>query len=85
MFGNIRKMFIELVIGLVSVFNHTKCASLSNQKYDIRPTFITLHPKEYSQEFHYYPCTFKLDTCGGTCNTVNHLSNKICVPNKQKI
>ena len=47
-----------------------------------RPTFINLHPNEYNQEFHYYPFSVKLDKCAGSCNTVNNLSNNVCVPNK---
>ena len=26
----------------------------------------------------------KLDRCVGSCNTVNNLSNKVCVPNKKE-
>ena len=48
----------------------------------IQPTLINLHPNEYSQEFHYYPLAVKLDRCVGYCNTLNDLSNKVCVPNK---
>ena len=29
-----------------------------------------------------YPCAVKLDRCVGTCNTLNNLSNKVCVSNK---
>ena len=63
----------------MSVSNHTKCVLLRNQT---QPTFINLHPNEYSQELHY--CTFavKLDRCVGSCNTLNDLSNKVCVLNK---
>ena len=50
----------------------------------IQPTFINLYPNEYSQEFHYYPFVVKLDRCVGSCNTLNDLSNKACVPNKTK-
>ena len=56
--------------------------SLSNQKCMTQPTLINLHPNEYSQEFHYYSFTVKLDRCVGSCNTLNDLSNKIRVPNK---
>ena len=31
---------------------------------------------------HYYPFTVKLDRYVGSCNTLNDLSNKVCVPNK---
>ena len=37
---------------------------------------------EYSKEFHCYPFLVKLDRCGGSCNTINDLSIKVCVPNK---
>ena len=40
------------------------------------------HPNEVSQEFHYYPFAVKLDRCLGSCNTLNNLSNKVCIPNK---
>ena len=61
---------------------HTKCVLLSNQKCMIEPALVNLHPNEYSQEFHYYPFEVKLYRCVGSCNTRNHLSNKVCVPNK---
>ena len=46
-----------------------------------QPTLINLHPNECSQEFH-YPFAVKLDRCVGSCNTLNDLCNKVCVPNK---
>ena len=76
MFGIIKKMFI------VNASNHAKCVSLSNQNCEIQPNLINLHPSEYSQDFHYYPFAVKLDRCVGSCNTINDLSNKGCVPNK---
>ena len=45
-------------------------------------TFINLYPNEYSQEFHYYPFAVKLGKCVGSCNNLNDLPNKVCVPNK---
>ena len=75
-------MSIGLITAIVSTSNHTKFMSLSNQHFMIQPTPISLHPNEYSQEFHYYPFAVKLDRCVGSCNTLNNLSNKACVPNK---
>ena len=49
-----------------------------------QPNLINLHPNEYTQEFHYYPFAVKLDRCVRSCNTLNDLSNKVCVPNKTK-
>ena len=82
MFGLIKKIFIVLLTGLINGSNHTKCVSLSNQKCMTQPNLINLHPNEYSQEFHYYPFAVKLDGCAGSCNILNDLSNKVCVPNK---
>ena len=47
-----------------------------------QPTLITLHCYEYSQEFHYYPFAVKLERCVGSSNSLNDLSNKVCVPDK---
>ena len=47
-----------------------------------QPALVNLCPNEYSQEFHYYPFAVKLDRCVRSCNTLNDLSNKVCVPNK---
>ena len=66
----------------MSASNHTKRMSLSIQKCIIQTTVIDLYPNEYSPELHYYPFAFKLDRCVGSCNTLNDLSNKVCVPNK---
>ena len=82
MFGLIKKIFMELLIGIVNASNHAKCVSLSNQKCMTQLTVINLHSNEYSQEFHYYLYAVKLDRCFGGCNTLNKLSNKVCVPNK---
>ena len=75
-------MFIRLLTSIASASNHGKCVSINNQKCEIQPTLINLHPNEYSQELHYYPFAVKLDRCVGSCNTLNDLSNKVCVPSK---
>ena len=82
MFRLIKKMFPGLLISIVNASSHTKCISLSNQKCMVQPTLINLHPSEYSQEFQYYPFAVKLNRCVGSYNTLNDLSNKVCVPKK---
>ena len=57
---------------------------LNNQKCMTQPTHINLHPNKYSLEFQYYPFAVRLDGCAGSCNTLNYLSNKVCVPTKTK-
>ena len=84
MVGLIRRKFIVSLSNVVNGSNHTICISLSNQKCMIQPILINSHPNEYSQEFDYYPFAGKLDRCVGSCNTLNDLSNKVCVPNKKR-
>ena len=50
----------------------------------MQDTLVNLDPNEYSQEFHFYPFVVKLDRCVEGCNTLNDLSNKLCVPNKTR-
>ena len=45
-----------------------------------QPNHIILHPNACSQEFHYIH--LRLDRCVKSCNTLNKVSNKVCVPNK---
>ena len=78
----IKKIFIGLLTGIVSAFNHTKCVSLSNQKCMTQPSLINLYPNEYSQEFRYYRFAVKSDRSVGSCNTPNDLSNQAYVLNK---
>ena len=84
MFELIKKIFIRLLTDIVSTSNYAKCMSLGNQKCMIQSTLISLHPNEYSQEFHYYLSAVKLDRCVRSFDTLNDLSNKVCIPNKTK-
>ena len=48
-------MFIALLTNIVDSSNYTKSASLNNQKCEIQPISVNLHPNEYNKEFQYYP------------------------------
>ena len=79
MFWLIEKMFIGLPTDLCVLFLKHMI-----QKHMIHPTLINLPPNEYSQTLHYYSFVVKLDPCVGNYNTLNELSNKVCVPNKRE-
>ena len=49
-----------------------------------QPNLINLHPNEYSQGLRYYPFAVNLDKCVESCNILNDISNRVCVPNKTK-
>ena len=76
------KKIIRLLTGLVNGSNHTKYVFLTNQKCTVQRTIIVLHSNKYIQGLHYYTFSVNLDICVGSCNTLNDLSNKVCVPNK---
>ena len=82
MFRLIKKIFVGLLTGIVSVSNYTKYVSIIDQKCMTQSTLVNLHPNEHSKESHYYPFAVKLDRCVGSCNTLNDLSNQLCLPNK---
>ena len=73
---------MELLITIVNGSFHKKCVLLSSQKCMTQRNLINLHPNEYCQEFHYYPFVVKWDRCVGSCNTLNDISNKLCLTNK---
>ena len=75
MFQVIKEIFTELLTNVVNASSHTKFVSLSNQKCTTQPTLINLRPNEY-------PFVVNPERCAGSCNTLNALSNKVCVPNK---
>ena len=43
---------------------------------------INLQPNDYNQKLHHYPFAVKSDRCVESYNTLNDLSNKVCLPNK---
>ena len=84
----IKQVFIGLSgfsESLASIFNassHTKSISLNNQQCMIQTTLINLYLNEHTQGLRYYAFAVNLDRCTGSCNTLNDLSNKVCVSNK---
>ena len=45
----------------------------------IQSTLIDLHTIEYTQRLCYYPLPVNLERCVGGFNTLNDLSNEVCV------
>ena len=88
MFELIKQVFIGLLCfskALSSNSNtpeHVKCIFLNNQQCMTQPTLINFYPKEYIEGLRYYLFAVNLDRCMVSCNTLNDLSNKVCVSNK---
>ena len=71
-------MFIALLS--LSESLATKWVSLINELCITRPTVIHLN----TVELNYYPFMISLYKCNGSCNAVDDLFTKICVPSKTK-
>lgn len=52
------------------------------KKCTTESTLINLHPKEYSQELRYYSFPVNLERWSESCNTLDYLSSRVCVPNE---
>ena len=69
--------FIGSLAGIVNVSNHTKGISLNNQLCMTLPVLTDLNPDEHNQELCCYPFNVNVNV---SCNTLDDLSGKICVP-----
>ena len=78
MFRLIKQVFFILLS--FSRLLTTKCVSLNNEPCMIRPILIDVNPVE----FNCYPFMISLDKCNRSCNTIDDLSTKICIPIKKK-
>ena len=60
--------------------NSLKCISMNNQKCKIRPEIVSIN----SDEPTFYPYSVETNKCSGSCNNVNDLYAKICIPDLVK-
>ena len=67
-------------LGQLNNYLVTKSVSLNNEPCLIRPALTDLNPVELGS----YPVMISLDKCNGSCNVVDGLSTKMCVPIKTK-
>ena len=74
--------FSKSLFSIVNAPDYTKCISLSNQQCMTQPSFIKLHPNEYTHGLRYYSFAVNLDRCLGSYNTLNDLTNRVCLSNK---
>ena len=64
------------------MIQNVHCQCIVHQHCTTQLTLVNLHPNECTQGLRYYPFTVNLDRCVGSCNTLNYLSHRVCVPNK---
>ena len=83
MFGFVKQIFVSRMMffscNLLSV-NLIECVSMNNQECKVRPEITTVN----SNEPLFYPFSIKTSKCGGSCNNINDLYAKLCVPDVVK-
>ena len=76
-------MFMILLSNVVNACSHTKCVSLISNAWfkQLLLIYILINTK-YTQGLRCYPLAVNLDKCVANCNTLNDLSNIVCILNK---
>ena len=69
---NIGSLFLSSLISTTSL----NCISMKSQECKVRPEIINVNKNEPV----FYPFSIKTSKCSGSCNNINDLYAKICVP-----
>ena len=79
MFAYIKKWnFTGLAfLSTLTSVNLLSCISMNNQESKVWPEIVNFNAKEPV----FYPFSIKTSKCGGSCNNINNLYSKLCVPN----
>ena len=64
---------------LLLIIQNVYCQIIKNARFNLL-LFIYILMNAFAT-FHNYPFSVKLDRCAWSWNTMNDLSNKVCVPN----
>ena len=83
MFEFIKQIFTTAMMFFgcnLSNVNPLKYVSMSNQECKIRPQIVNVS----SDEPTYYPYSVKINKCSGSCNNINDLFAKVCIPDVVK-
>ena len=82
MFRFIFKIFLKELAILSSLVSTTplSCISMNNQECKVRPEIINV----ISDEPVFYPFSIKTSKFSGSCNNINDLCAKMCVPDVGK-
>ena len=78
MFGFVKNVFFA---GLTTLSSFTRvnsliCISMNNQECKLRPKIVNVN----SNEPVFFPFSIKTSKCSDSCNDINELYAKICVP-----
>ena len=83
MFGLVNQIFVSAMMffscNALNV-NTLKCFSMINRKCKIRPQIININIIEPL----FYPYSFKINKCSGSCNNINNPYAKMCITDVAK-
>ena len=77
-FGFVKKVFfvgLTILSGFTSV-NSLSCISMNNQECKTRPQVVNVNGDEPV----FFPFSIEASRCSGSCNNINDLYAKVCVP-----
>ena len=82
MFRFIKQIIISAMMFFNSLLNVNplECVLFENQECKVRPEVININ----SSNPMFYPFIVKINRCSGSCNNINDLYAKICVPDTVK-
>ena len=83
MLGFAKQIFVSAIMFFgcnLSSVNPLECVSMNNQEWKIRPEIINVN----SDGPVFYPFSIKTSKCSGSCNNINDLYAKLCVPDVVK-
>ena len=79
MFGFVKRIFASTMMFFgcnLSSINPLECVLMNNQECKVRPEIVNVN----SNEPVFYPFSIKTSKCSGSCNNINDLYAKLCVP-----
>ena len=79
MFRFVKQIFVSAMMFFdcnISSVNSSKCISMNNQECKVRPEIININ----SIESLFYPYSIKINKCSCSCNNINNLYSKLCIP-----
>ena len=79
-FRFVKKVFFLGLTILSNFTNALNCISMKNQECKTRPQVINVNGDEPV----FFPFSIETRTCSGSCNNINYLYAKICVPDVVK-
>ena len=82
MFGFLKKVFLTglTILSSFTSVNLFSCISMNNQECNTRPQVVNIN----GDGSVFFPFSIKPSKCSGSCNNINHLYEKVCVPDVVK-